>query len=395
MVKHILAGLAAAALVAASASAAGLAVPTDTRVAVIGVAGAYDQTRVDAWNVINPGHGHEEVLREWEDGLRGANEQVIRSGGLVHYKSMGLQFIDGVVPPTDYGNPQQALAHTIGVCASERARVGASLFVYMTNNLGGNLGNEANVGVVANAQPTRLSDFVASAGCVVAVSGVPMALMHGLGHLGGLGHNQQGTAALNSTEFPYAKGIVLSDGTCDVMSIWTGSQPPCARQKLISGAKTCINGKCYGNADSDNVRMLNESRWLVAAYADEILDTTPCIAGETAWCVQSNRFRVEIQWVTAASSGMAHPVPYAPSGAPSDETVLFWFFGEGNAELVVKVLNACGVNGKFWVYSGGLTDQAYHLVVTDTLTGRVRVYKNDLGTPAFPLQDTTAAFDCN
>jgi hypothetical protein len=73
----------------------------------------------------------------------------------------------------------------------------------------------------------------------------------------------------------------------------------------------------------------------------------------------------------------------------------FWFFSSGNVELVVKALDGRAFNDKYWIFYGALSDVAYTLVVTDTVTGEVKVYANTSGNlasvadaAAFPLPAT-------
>jgi hypothetical protein len=63
-------------------------------------------------------------------------------------------------------------------------------------------------------------------------------------------------------------------------------------------------------------------------------------------------------------------------------------------EAVVKVLNACTFNQKFWVFAGGLTNVQVTLTVTDTKTGTVRIYNNPQGAAFQPIQDTSAFATC-
>ncbi|HVS62373.1 MAG TPA: hypothetical protein VMT85_02600, partial [Thermoanaerobaculia bacterium] len=100
------------------------------------------------------------------------------------------------------------------------------------------------------------------------------------------------------------------------------------------------------------------------------------------------RFEVEIEWSTAASSGIGRP-----EGLTAD-TGVFWFFDPENLEVVIKVLDACAFNGRYWVFGGGLTDVEARITVTDTGTGAVRAYENALGIPFQPIRDTSA-FDCD
>jgi len=63
----------------------------------------------------------------------------------------------------------------------------------------------------------------------------------------------------------------------------------------------------------------------------------------------------------------------------TDESGSFWFFSPGNTELVVKVLDATAINGKFWIFYGALSDVEYWLTVTDMVTGAAKTYHNPPG----------------
>jgi len=75
------------------------------------------------------------------------------------------------------------------------------------------------------------------------------------------------------------------------------------------------------------------------------------------------------------------------------ESGLLWFFDRGNAEVLIKVLNGCGVNGHRWVYVAPVTDLAFNLHI-DGLDGSRWTYRNPLGTTA-PARSDTSAFACS
>ncbi len=105
-------------------------------------------------------------------------------------------------------------------------------------------------------------------------------------------------------------------------------------------------------------------------------------------CLEDGRFAVRARWETAAGAGDATAWPLTA------DTGLYWFFGPDNVEMVIKVLDGCGINGHRWVFAGGLTDVAVTMTVTDTETGEVRPYENPAGTPFQPIQDIKA-FSCS
>jgi hypothetical protein len=86
--------------------------------------------------------------------------------------------------------------------------------------------------------------------------------------------------------------------------------------------------------------------------------------------------------------GDAHAV------ALTDDSGYFWFFDARNVEILLKVLDGCGTNGRYWVFAAGLTDVEVEFEVTDTATGARRAYSNPRGSPFVPVQDTAAFHSC-
>jgi hypothetical protein len=111
----------------------------------------------------------------------------------------------------------------------------------------------------------------------------------------------------------------------------------------------------------------------------------PCVPNSTTLCLSGGRFRTTVAWATSSGThGAGTAIPL------TSDSGYFWFFNSANVELVVKVLNACPLNSRFWVFAGGLTNVDVTLNVQDTQTGTIRTYHNTLGTPFAPLQDTSA-----
>jgi len=115
---------------------------------------------------------------------------------------------------------------------------------------------------------------------------------------------------------------------------------------------------------------------------------TPCVPGPATLCLNGGRFKVEGTFDTGTQQGQAQAVKL------TDETGYFWFFSSTNVEAVIKVLNACTLNQKFWVFAGGLTNVQTTITVTDSNTGVVKTYTNPQGTAFQPVQDTSAFATC-
>ncbi len=120
-----------------------------------------------------------------------------------------------------------------------------------------------------------------------------------------------------------------------------------------------------------------------------VLAAGSCLPDPSTLCLGNGRFRVTTNWRRPdGSTGAGTAVPI------TDDTGYFWFFDAANIEVVTKVLDGCGVDGHYWVFSGGLTNVEVMLAVTDTRTNAVATYVNPPGTPFEPIQDTSAFATC-
>ncbi len=122
-----------------------------------------------------------------------------------------------------------------------------------------------------------------------------------------------------------------------------------------------------------------------------VLPAGACVPGETTLCLNRGRFRVEATWTTPG--GLTGP---ARAVEETDDSGLLWFFNPGNIELVVKVLDACDLDGfhSFWVFAAGLTDVGVSLQVTDTETGAMVDYSSAVGRRFETITDTAAFATC-
>jgi len=96
----------------------------------------------------------------------------------------------------------------------------------------------------------------------------------------------------------------------------------------------------------------------------------------------------EAAFDTGSQQGQAQTVKL------TDETGYLWFFSNTNVEVVVKVLDACPLNQKFWVFAAGLTNVQVTLTVTDTSNGTAKTYDNPQGAAFQPILDSSAFATC-
>jgi hypothetical protein len=115
-----------------------------------------------------------------------------------------------------------------------------------------------------------------------------------------------------------------------------------------------------------------------------------CAPSSTALCLRGDRFRVQVFWrLPGGAMGNAQV-----SGCGSSESGIFWFFDAANLELLVKVLDGCGINHSYWVFAAATTTVEFTLRVRDTHTGEVKMYFNPQGRPADALTDFSAFPGC-
>lgn len=133
---------------------------------------------------------------------------------------------------------------------------------------------------------------------------------------------------------------------------------------------------------------IGSSAYSVTVSAPGFSDT--CTPDATSLCLNNGRFRVQTDWrVSDGRSGQGQGV------LMTSDTGYFWFFDQSNVEVVLKVLNACSLNDRFWVFSGGLTDVEVRLRITDTVSGATKEYQNPLNTAYRPINDTSAFSTCS
>ncbi|MFL6235802.1 MAG: hypothetical protein ACJ76N_21915 [Thermoanaerobaculia bacterium] len=199
---------------------------------------------------------------------------------------------------------------------------------------------------------------------------------------------------------------------------WTGPAVVAASAVLSAGRHPSGHVQMY--APSPVRQGSSVSHWDSALTADEILEpfatanpsdllTTQllrdlgwslqsapsgaCVRDASTACLQSGRFEVKVDWQTASASGAGQVMSFGTERTENDESVFWWFFNPTNFELGVKTLNACGLNGKLWVFLSGLTDQGWTVHVRDTATGATRTYSNTVGHLSSTFSDVSA-FNC-
>lgn len=145
--------------------------------------------------------------------------------------------------------------------------------------------------------------------------------------------------------------------------------------KLAAGAHTVVLWRAAQTGpEGHNATVLDSLSFTVAAGPSSTL------------LLHHGRFEATVSWrAFDGSSGVGRVVP-----GSSQESGLFWFFGPGNWELLVKVLDGCAVNGHFWVLGAGGTNVEFTVEIVDTLTQETWTLTNPSGHPAGTFADIAA-----
>lgn len=112
--------------------------------------------------------------------------------------------------------------------------------------------------------------------------------------------------------------------------------------------------------------------------------------GTSSLCTDKERFQVEVEWQDFTGTGSP------ATGVTTDPiTNQFFFFDEKNWEVLVKVLDGCEINNRFWVFAAATTDVEYTLTVTDTRTGQENTFNppSEIFADGFESGDTSAWSD--
>jgi len=118
-----------------------------------------------------------------------------------------------------------------------------------------------------------------------------------------------------------------------------------------------------------------------------------CLDGQPG----DHRFEVTATFQTREGGGLSgsgQAFPLRDRG--TSHGGLFWFFDPDNPEMLVKVLDGCAVNDRFWAFVTAGTNVGFSVTITDTfLANRTKTYSNPDLTAAPPIKDTAALASCH
>lgn len=182
--------------------------------------------------------------------------------------------------------------------------------------------------------------------------------------------------------FSGPQGVAVdADGDVWITDSWNHT----IRKLDSTGAVTTVAGmpRSVGSRDGRGsasrfnnpigIATAGDAIWVADTLNHSIRRVLPCPAN--ALCLGDGRFTLSLEAEDPRTGNVA-------SGLPIPQSDLFGYFAipgltgnPDNPEVFVKLLDGRAINGSHWVFYGGLTDFEYDLVVTDSSSGSVRVYR--------------------
>jgi hypothetical protein len=118
-----------------------------------------------------------------------------------------------------------------------------------------------------------------------------------------------------------------------------------------------------------------------------------CTDSATGLCIEDERFLITSRWRTNPTPG-THTDGNGSVVGSSANSGIFWFFSAANWEIMLKILNGCGLNNRYWFFSAATTNVFYRMEVLDVRSGVQKIYFNYPGPPAPAVTDTSAFATC-
>jgi hypothetical protein len=203
-----------------------------------------------------------------------------------------------------------------------------------------------------------------------------------------------------------SKTLTLANGT-DTAVTWTFADPAFTSGDTVFFSHGLVSGPggvnfnlqtdvCAGDEETVGTSTTPNGISVATTITDNVTTGPPgCVANGQTLCIDDlpgdKRFQITTTFATSqggGSSGNGGAIPLASLGIT--EGGIFWFFSPTNPEMLIKVINGCPVNNRFWVFYSAGTNVGFKVNVTDTKTGHQATYSNIDLTPAPPEQDTSA-----
>lgn len=119
-----------------------------------------------------------------------------------------------------------------------------------------------------------------------------------------------------------------------------------------------------------------------------------CTPSSNTLCLAGGRFAASLSWSDGAALRDGFVAQPRTSGQNSSAGIFYFFQSDpSNWEILVKMIDGCPTNGKYWVLVSASTGFQWTLTITDTVSGAVRTFSHPLDGRAAGIA-TFEAFNC-
>lgn len=210
---------------------------------------------------------------------------------------------------------------------------------------------------------------------------------------------EPGPLATNSAQFRIGSDVSWNfnpNGSVDEVRVWNVARTQAQLRSTINVPITAPQPglvAVWGLNASPNA---NVGGFAGTAVGSGLYFTFPALfscgsSTGTFLCLDS-RFSISARYRVGGPGTAEAQASVVPFGNPGSG--LFYFFDVNNWEIMVKAIDACGLNNRHWIFSAATTTLFYRLEAFDVRAGVNKIYFNYPGAPALTVTDTDAFATC-
>ena len=134
-----------------------------------------------------------------------------------------------------------------------------------------------------------------------------------------------------------------------------------------------------------------------ARAADDSVElaASPCVSTMTSLCLLEGRFSARLRWNDGTGFRDAYVAAPTADGSSSSSGLFFFYpMDPSNWEVLVKMVDGCANNSRYWLLVSASTGFGWELTVRDEATGYTRLFTHPLDGQASGISDFGAFSTC-